>query len=107
MALAFVLALAGAAYATHFPSTNPDESVRLHTPNDPEFDKCEPDGAPQTCTAVFDQEFERFGFAPKATENTATYKNPSDPHVARLMGQNTLAGRTPIGQVRSEEHTSE
>jgi hypothetical protein len=103
-ALLLALALTGAAVAANpqFPGTNPNESVRIHTPDDPEFDRCEPhppgEGT-QTCTAAFNQEFERFGFAPNATQNSATYKNPGDAHVARLMAQNTTAGRNPLGQV--------
>jgi len=103
-ALALCLALATAAIAANpqFPGNDPNESVRIHTPDDPDFDQCEPhepgEGT-QTCTGVFNQEFERFGFAPKATENTATYKNPTDPHVVRLAAQNTLAKRNPLGQV--------
>ncbi|HEX2085630.1 MAG TPA: S8 family serine peptidase, partial [Solirubrobacteraceae bacterium] len=104
VAALLAIALSGAAVAANpdFPGTNPDESVRVNTPDDPDFDRCEPHApgeGTQTCTVVFDQEFERFGFAPKATENTATYKNPADPHVARLVQQNTLAGRNPLGQV--------
>ena len=41
---AFVLVLLAAAPALGaFPGTNPGESVRINTPNDPEFDHCEPD----------------------------------------------------------------
>ena len=104
IAVAATIALSAVAFAANpdFPGTDPNESVRINTPDDPDFDQCEPheDGeGTQTCTGVFNQEFERFGFAPKATENTATYKNPTDPHVARLVAQNTTAGRTPIGQL--------
>jgi uncharacterized repeat protein (TIGR01451 family) len=90
------------AYAS-FPGTNPDESVRANTPNDPDFDQCEPDDAQgQTCSHPFDEQYERFGFAPNSTQGTATYHNPTDPHVQRLVAQNTLAGRTAslgLGQV--------
>ena len=83
-----------------FPGSNPSESVRINTPNDPRFDQCEPDdeqGA--TCTNVFDQDIERFGFAPNGSQLTAQYHNLTDPHTQRLMAQNTAAGRLPIGQV--------
>src|SRR5688572_10000448 len=86
-----VLGLAGPAYAA-FPGTNPAESVRVNTPNDPELDRCEPDdeqGA--TCTNTFDQQFERFGFAPNGSQLSALYHNPTDPHTQRLSAQNTLA----------------
>jgi hypothetical protein len=88
------------AYAA-FPGTNPNESVRVNTPNDPDFDHCEPDDeqGPPTCSQPFDQQYERFGFAPNATQATAIYHNPLDPHVIRLSAQNTLAGRLPYGQI--------
>lgn len=96
----FVVAAPGLALAA-FPGTNPNESVRINTPNDPDFDHCESDdeSGPPTCTSVFDEQFERFGFAPNGSENTALYHNPLDPHVQRMMAQNTLAGRNPLGQV--------
>ncbi|MDQ3934769.1 MAG: FG-GAP-like repeat-containing protein [Actinomycetota bacterium] len=96
-----VLATAPALATSHdWPGSNPDESVRVNTPNDPNFDGCETDDEDgQHCANVFEQEIARFGFAPGATQHTATYKNPTDPHVQRLMAQNTLAGRNPLGQV--------
>ena len=96
-----LLALATPAALAAFPGTNPSESVRINTPNDPGFDPCEPDNeeGPPTCTNVFDNEIERFGFAPNASQLSATYHNPTDPHVQRLMAQNTAAGRNPLGQV--------
>ena len=103
LAAAALGALAGtpALAADHgFPGTDPNESVRIHTPNDPGFDRCEPDDQDgQSCANVFDQAIARFGFAPASSQHTATYKNPADPHVQRLMGQNALAGRNPLGQV--------
>ena len=101
-ATALAAAVAAPALATShdFPGSNPNESVRVNTPNDPDFDHCEIDDEDgPTCANVFDQEIARFGFAPKATENTATYKNPTDDHVVRLSQQNTLAGRNAFGQV--------
>jgi hypothetical protein len=98
--LVFLLLVAAPALAT-FPGTNPSESVRINTPNDPKFDRCEPDNeqGPPTCTNVFDQQYERFGFAPNGSHTTALYHNPTDPHVQRYMGQNTAAARNPLGQV--------
>ena len=95
-----LLALAAPALAA-FPGTNPDESVRVNTPNDPSFDRCEPDNeeGPPTCTNTFDQQYERFGFAPNGSQLTALYHDPLDPHVQRMAAQNTLAGRNPLGQV--------
>ena len=83
-----------------FPGTDPNESLRIHTPNDPDFDGCETDDQDGPhCANLFEEEFQRFGFAPGSSQNSATYKNPTDPHVARLMAQNALAGRNPLGQV--------
>ena len=83
-----------------FPGTNPGESVRLNTPDDPDFDRCEPDDAQgPTCTNTFGQQYERFGFAPNGSQATALYHDPADAHVQRHMGQNTLAGRVALGQV--------
>ncbi len=98
-ALAACLVAASPALAV-FPGTNPDESVRSNTPNDPGFDPCEPDneGGP-TCSNVFEEELERFGFAPSASQAPAAYKPPFDAHVTRLQAQNTAAGRSPLGQV--------
>src|SRR6185436_15836382 len=99
LALLVLLFVAAPAFAT-FPGTNPGESVRINTPNDPEFDRCEPDdeqGA--TCTNTFGQQYERFGFAPNGSQATALYHDPLDAHVQRYSAQNTLAGRNPLGQV--------
>ena len=83
-----------------FPGTNPDESVRANTPNDPGYDPCEPDNqGGQQCTNVFGEQYQRFGFAPASTQNTATYHNPANSHTQRLMAQNALAGRNSLGQV--------
>ena len=99
--VALVLLLLAAAPALGaFPGSNPSESVRINTPNDPGFDRCEPDdeqGA--TCTNTFGQQYERFGFAPNGSQGTALYHNPTDPHVQRYSAQNTGAGRIPLGQV--------
>ena len=70
----------------------------INTPNDPDFDHCESDDEQGAdCSNVFDEEYERFGFAPDASENTALYKNPLD--TARQQEQNTKAGRNPLGQI--------
>ena len=55
-----------------FPGSDPDESVRINTPDDPGFDHCESDDEQGAdCSNVFGEEYERFGFAPDASENTA------------------------------------
>ncbi len=81
-----------------FPGSDPNESVRANTPDDPQFDACEPDNAGgPTCASVFSEQYERFGFAPFGTQFTATYKNPQD--TARQQAQNQAAGRNPLGQI--------
>ncbi|MEA2311186.1 MAG: hypothetical protein QOE28_1154, partial [Solirubrobacteraceae bacterium] len=81
-----------------FPGSDPNESVRVNTPNDPDFDHCEPDDEQGAdCSNVFSEQYERFGFAPAASQDTALYKNPQD--TARQQAQNTLAGRNPLGQI--------
>ena len=100
VALAVLLVLGllpGVAFAA-FPGSNPDESVRLNTPDDPEFDCAEPaaEGG-GGCSSVFDEDYERFGFAPSSTQSTATYRNPAQ--TTRQQGQNTLAGRLALGQI--------
>jgi hypothetical protein len=99
--LALAALLVAAPALAQFPGTNPGESVRLNTPNDPDFDHCEPDDqqGPPTCTNTFDQQYERFGFAPNGSQASALYHNPTNPHVARYMAQNTAAGRIPLGQI--------
>jgi subtilase family protein/VCBS repeat protein len=82
-----------------WPGSDPNESVRLHTPNDPGFDCAEPDDQDGgTCTNVFDEQTARFGFAPAATQNTATYLNDSSPATQEIEQQNVAAGRNRTGQ---------
>ena len=90
-----LLLLAPAAVAA-FPGSDPGESVRLNTPDDPAFDHCEPDDEQGAdCSNVFDEEYERFGFAPSSTQNTALYKTA----MPRQQEQNAKAGRNPLGQL--------
>jgi hypothetical protein len=67
VALLAALALAVPAYGAvdhGWPGSDPNESVRLHTPNDPGFDCAEPDDQDGgTCTNVFDEQTQRFGFS--------------------------------------------
>jgi subtilase family protein/hemolysin type calcium-binding protein len=77
--LALLLALmlpAGADGA--FPGSDPSESPRINTPDDPEFDRCEGDNeeAPPSCGAYAEEEFRAFGFSPDSA-NTAP---PAGPH---------------------------
>jgi len=99
-------AIAGAAFPPekpppgNGPEGDPSESVRANSPNDPAFDRCEPDNVGgATCSNVFDQQYPLFGFAPNASQVSAPYANPTDSHVQRLGEQNTKAGRSPLGQV--------
>ncbi|MBA2282009.1 MAG: S8 family serine peptidase, partial [Acidimicrobiia bacterium] len=69
-----------------FPSADPDP--RVGTPDDPAFDCAEPDDedAVDPCGAVWDEQFNLFGFAPSSTRLTATYRD-----VARF-GQGQVSG---------------
>ena len=99
MAVALLLALALPAIAVAaFPGSDFNESVRQNTPNDPDFDPCESDNeGGAKCSNVFDEQYFQFGFAPGATQLTATYKNPGE--TARQQAQNSAAGRNPLGQI--------
>jgi hypothetical protein len=65
------LCLGGPAFASAaFPGSDPDESPRLNTPNDPDFDNCEPDD-PHTppvgdCTTYTEEQYGLFGFSPES-----------------------------------------
>src|SRR6185295_12062210 len=63
------LALPCAALAA-FPGTDPTESPRLNTPNDPGFDPCEGDNQPApTCDSYFEEQFGSFGFRPDSAQS--------------------------------------
>src|SRR5688500_10378828 len=68
-----VLALtAPAAAVAAFPGTNPAESPRVNTPNDPAFDDCELDdeqGDP-SCGSYFSEQYRLFGFSPDTANVT-------------------------------------
>ena len=55
-----------------FPGSDPHESPRINTPNDPGFDECEPvvepdgDGGDGTCTTYTDEAYRLFGFSPES-----------------------------------------
>jgi subtilase family protein len=66
LAALLAFAVPSAALAA-FPGTDPSESPRVNTPNDPGFDPCEgddPDTAPPRCTSYFEEQFGSFGFSP-------------------------------------------
>ncbi len=61
-----------------FPGTDPSESPRVNTPNDPGFDPCEaddPDTSPPRCSSYFDEQFGSFGFSPDSANEV-----PGVPH---------------------------
>jgi hypothetical protein len=100
-ALIVALGLAVPAHAADhgWPGSDPNESVRIHTPDDPQFDCAEPDDQDGgTCTNVFDEQTQRLGFAPQSTQNTATYLNDSSPATQQIEQQNVDAGRNRTGQ---------
>ncbi len=52
-----------------FPGSDPHESPRLNTPNDPDFDRCEsddPDTGLGDCATYFEEEFRALGFSPES-----------------------------------------
>jgi len=62
------LALPCAALAA-FPGSDPTESPRANTPNDPGFDRCEGDNQPApTCSSYFEEQFGAFGFRPDSAQ---------------------------------------
>jgi hypothetical protein len=88
LALAACLCTLGAGAANpNFPDGT--GSVRQNAPDDPQFDRAEPDDADGGYVpglSVFAEQFELFGFPPASTSSTATYKDP-----ARL-GQPQISG---------------
>jgi hypothetical protein len=67
LAAAVLALVVPAAALAAFPGTDPGESPRVNTPNDPDFDKCEaddPDTSPPRCTSYFSEQFGSFGFSP-------------------------------------------
>ena len=78
--------------------------MRLNTPDDPEFDACETDNAGgATCSNVFDEELERFGFAPSAAQATALYKPPfdaTDPPAGAEHPRRPQPARPDVGRLR-------
>jgi hypothetical protein len=69
---------APAASLAAFPGTDPAESPRANTPNDPDFDRCEaddPDTPAGDCDSYFEEEFRAFGFSPDSANQI-----PAVPH---------------------------
>ena len=77
--LSCLLAVPGVAFAARaFPGTAPDESPRVNTPNDPDFDPCEADDedGPASCSSYWEEQFGAFGFSP----DSANQVPPAGPH---------------------------
>ena len=72
--LAIALMAAAPAFGA-FPGSNTAESPRVNTPNDPEFDRCEPDDETtpdiQECDSYFNEQWGLFGFRPDSARNVA------------------------------------
>jgi hypothetical protein len=72
----FALAVPGVAFAA-FPGSDPTESPRANTPNDPGFDRCEnddPDTPPGDCDSYFQEQFGSFGFSPDSAQQAPGVK---------------------------------
>jgi Subtilase family len=70
------LALPTAALAA-FPGTDPNQSPRANTPDDPGFDRCETDdpNTPQgDCDSYFEEQFGSFGFSPDSAQQAPAVK---------------------------------
>ena len=81
-ALLLAVLIPAAALAA-FPGTDPHESPRVNTPNDPEFDRCEGDdedvaqGVPATdCGTYAEEEFRTFGFSPDSANEVPPVAGP-------------------------------
>src|SRR2546429_9224304 len=85
-------AVLGVAQTRMFPGPPTDTDPRANTPNDPDFDKAEPDDPDMACapgpSSVADEQHRLFGFAPAQSRTTAFYGDPGNPHV----GQPQVAG---------------
>jgi hypothetical protein len=68
---ALVLPCATLAANPNFPGSDPSESPRANTPDDPDFDACEaddPDTGPTDCSSYFSEQWGKFGFNPDSAE---------------------------------------
>ena len=73
------LALPCAALAA-FPGSDPAESPRANTPNDPGFDRCEgddPDTPAGDCDSYFEEQFGSFGFSPDSAQAAPGLDGPT------------------------------
>src|SRR2546429_2533223 len=80
-------AVLGVAQTRMFPGPPTDTDPRANTPNDPDFDKAEPDDPDMACapgpSSVADEQHRLFGFAPAQSRTTAFYGDPGNPHVGQ------------------------
>jgi hypothetical protein len=86
------MAVLVAGQARMFPGPPTDTDPRANTPNDPDFDKAEPDDADMVCMpgacSVFDEQHRLFGFAPAQSRASAIYRDPGNPR----FGQSQISG---------------
>ena len=80
-----------------FPGTDPFESPRINTPDDPDFDRCEGDDqedGTQDCASYFEEEFRAFGFSPDTRQHgAAAAGHPALRHRDQVLPDG--AGRVP------------
>ena len=110
-ALLLVGGMAGlvAGAARMFPGPPTDTDPRANTPNDPDFDKAEPDDPDMACApgacSVFDEQHRLFGFAPAQSRTSAIYRDPGNPRVgqSQISGVSAdLAWKLSIGEQTTE-----
>ena len=110
-ALLLVGGMAGlvAGAARMFPGPPTDTDPRANTPNDPDFDKAEPDDPDMACApgacSVFDEQHRLFGFAPAQSRTSAIYRDPGNPRVGKpqISGVSAdLAWKLSIGEQTTE-----
>src|SRR5437764_7486947 len=102
-------ALLGVAQTRTFPGPPTDTDPRANTPNDPDFDKAEPDDPDMACApgacSVFDEQHRLFGFAPAQSRTSAIYRDPGNPRVGQpqISGVSAdLAWKLSIGEQTTE-----
>ncbi len=80
LALLVVLVLPAAAIAA-YPGSDPAESPRVNTPDDPDFDRCEADDeqGPPSCGTFAEEQFGAFGFSPDSANHA---QGPPNAHYA-------------------------
>src|SRR5215216_3079046 len=87
-----------------FPGTDPSESPRVNTPNDPGFDRCElddPDTPPADCSSYFEEQFGSFGFSPDSANEGPVHTQYVDCSQLDQQGRdaNVAAGDPECSQI--------